>query len=142
MRFWRSTTSPSTMGVTRTRRRPTARQLDEVFWLEEERVVSEDWVVRYKNRLLQLERQTRHWAPAKSRVLVRENEAGEVAIHCRDQRVGFRELRASPALGERRGAAPSPAPPSPNRHRPAPPTHPWKQGWQKMRTPTYSLAWQ
>jgi len=30
------------------RRRPTARQLDAVFWLEEERVVSEDWVVRYK----------------------------------------------------------------------------------------------
>jgi len=28
------------------RRRPTERQLDEVFWLEEERVVSEDWVVR------------------------------------------------------------------------------------------------
>lgn len=51
------------------RRRPTARQLDEVFWLEEERVVSEDWVVRYHNRLLQLERQSRHWAPAKSRVL-------------------------------------------------------------------------
>ena len=33
------------------RRQPTARQLNEVFWLEEERVVSEDWVVRYKNRL-------------------------------------------------------------------------------------------
>src|SRR5208283_4007702 len=75
------------------RRRPTARQLDEVFWLEEERVVSEDWVVRYKNRLLQLERQTRHWAPAKSRVLVRENEAGEIAIHYREQRVGFREWK-------------------------------------------------
>jgi len=38
------------------RRRPTARQLDEVFWLEEERVVSEDWVVRYHNRLLQVKR--------------------------------------------------------------------------------------
>ena len=47
------------------RRRPTARQLDQVFWLEEERVLSEDWVVRYKNRLLQLERQSRHWAPAR-----------------------------------------------------------------------------
>jgi len=45
------------------RRRPRARQLDEVFWLEEERVVSEDWVVHYQNRLLQLERQTQHWAP-------------------------------------------------------------------------------
>ncbi len=124
------------------RRRPTARQLDEVFWLEEERVVSEDWVVRYHNRLLQLERQSQHWAPARSRVLVRENEAGAVAIHYRGQRVGFREWKASTALGERRGAAPSPAPPSPNRHRPAPPTHPWKQGWQNMRAPTYSLAWQ
>jgi hypothetical protein len=67
-------------------------------------VVSEDWVVRYKNRLLQLERQSQHWAPAKSRVLVRENETGEVAIHYRGQRLGFREL--PPA---------STAPPSPNR---------------------------
>src|ERR1700693_4646693 len=83
------------------RRRPTARQLDEVFWLEEERVVSEDWVVHYKNRLLQLERQSQHWAPAKSRVRVRENEAGEVAIHYRGQRLMFRELKAaSKALSE------------------------------------------
>jgi len=64
------------------------------------------------------------------------------AIYYRGQRVGFREGKASIALGERRGAAPSPAPPSPNRHRPAPPTHPWKQGWQNMRIPIYSLAWQ
>jgi len=41
------------------RRRPTARQLDEVFWLAEERVVSEDWVVRYNNRWLQLRWQSR-----------------------------------------------------------------------------------
>jgi transposase len=112
------------------RRRPTTRQLDEVFWLEEERVVSEDWVVRYHNRLLQLERQSRHWAPAKSRVLVRENEAGEIVIHYRDQRVGFREWRASTALGEGRGAAPSPAPPSPPVRRSLPPSphHPWRNG--------------
>jgi len=94
------------------RRRPTARQLDEVFWLEEQRVVSEDWVVHYKNRLLQLERQSQHWAPAKSRVRVRENQAGEVAIHYRDQHLRFRELTAaSPSLGGRRDTTPSPAPP-------------------------------
>ncbi len=46
-----------------------------MFWLEEDRVVSEDWVVRYKNRVLQLERQSQQWAaPRGSRVLVRENE--------------------------------------------------------------------
>jgi transposase len=126
------------------RRRPTTRQLDEVFWLEEERVVSEDWVVRYNNRLLQLERQGRHWTPAKSRVLVRENEIGEVAIHYRGQRLLFRELRqASIALSEEKGVAPSPAPPSqtpkscvPSAH------HPWRKNrYQQMRTPAFSSAW-
>src|SRR5258707_7873135 len=107
------------------RRRPTTRQLDEVFWLEEERVVSEDWVVRYHNRLLQLERQGRHWTPAKSHVLVRENETGEVAIQYLRQRLQFRELRqASIALSEERGVCAFPAPPSPNPETCAPPAPP------------------
>jgi transposase len=131
------------------RRRPTARQWDEVFWLEEARVVSEDWVVRYKNRLLQLERQSQHWAPSRSRVLVRENEAGAIAIGYRGRRLRFRELTfASPARSEERGAAPSPAPPSPKAtfptaraQRPPSAHHPWRQGWQQMKTPAFSWAW-
>jgi hypothetical protein len=125
------------------RRRPTARQLDEVFWLEEERVVSEDWVVRYNNRMLQLERQSQHWTPAKSRVRVRENEAGEIAIHYRDRRLGFRELKsASIALGEGRGAAPSPAPPSPilRRSLPPAPNHPWRKGFSAKAHARFSGA--
>src|SRR5712664_2184307 len=111
------------------RRQPTARQLDEVFWLEEERVVSEDWVVRYKNRLLQLERHSQHWAPAKSRVLVRENEAGKIQIRYRDHDVLFREVPwASTARSEGRGAAPSPAPPSPKPKSCFPTAdHPWRK---------------
>src|SRR5262249_1355354 len=93
------------------RRRPTARQLDEVFWLEAERVVSEDWVVRYQNRVLQLERQTQHWAPAKSRVVEREKKSGETAIDHRDRQIPFREL---PGASKSMSAAPSPAPPSRN----------------------------
>jgi transposase len=128
------------------RRRPTVRQLDEIFCLEEERVVSEDWVVRYKNRLLQLERQSRHWAPAKSRVVVRENEAGEIAICYRGQRLGFRELlRASTKMSEERGPAPSSAPPSPNPTQShsytPPPEHPWRRGYQHMKTPAFSASW-
>jgi hypothetical protein len=87
------------------RKRPTARQLNEVFWLEEERVVSEDWVVRYKNRLLQLERQSQHWAPSRSQVRVRENEAGEIAIYYRGQPLRSREVPLpSPAMSRGRGA--------------------------------------
>lgn len=127
------------------RRRPTARQLDEVFWLEEERVVSEDWVVCYKNRRLQLERPSRHWAPAKSRVMVRENEAGHIAVQYRGQPLGFRELPVvSTALSEGRGVAPSPAPPSPKPNRrfpPAPPNHPWRKSYENLRTPAFSPAW-
>lgn len=129
------------------RRRPTARQLDQVFWLEEERVVSADWVVCYKNRRLQLERQTQHWAPARSRVRVRENEAGEIAIHYRGRRLGFRDVTArGRETAEARGSAPSPAPPSPNpprcvsHSRPAS-DHPWKRPYQQMKTPTASALW-
>jgi len=131
------------------RPRPTARQLDDVFWLEEERVLSADWVVRYKNRLLQLARQNRHWAPAKSRVVVRENEQGHIAIRYRGQPLAFHELPL-PATerSEGRGAAPSPAPPSPKptltaarpHHSPAA-DHPWRQGWQNMKTPAFSPPW-
>src|SRR5208283_2155955 len=124
------------------RRRPTARQLDEVFWLEEERVVSEDWVVRYNNRLLQLERQSRHWAPARSRVLVRENQTGEIAIHYRGRRVGFRDWKSSTAWSERRGAAPSLALPSPSPNHNPPPAknHPWRQTYKHMPTQAFSAA--
>jgi transposase len=126
------------------RRRPTARQLDEVFWPEEERVVSEDWVVRYQNRLLQLERPSRPRVPAKSRVLVRENQAGEVAIHYRDHGLVFRELKAaSIQLSEGRGTAPSPAPPSPKPKSCIPAAdHPWRRNrYQQMKTPIFSTAW-
>jgi hypothetical protein len=103
MRIWTSPTSPTTTGVTRMlRRRPRiitgdGRRRDN--WTkssgwEEERVVSEDWVVRYQNRLLQLERPSRPRIPAKSRVLGRENQAGEVAIHYRDRLV-FHEVKAA-----------------------------------------------
>jgi transposase len=126
------------------RQRPTARKLDEVFWLEEERVVSDDWVVRYKNRLLQLQRETRHWAPAKSRVVVRENEAGAIAIHYRGRLLPFREIQASAERSRERGAAPSSAPPSPSPtrwHAYTPPnTHPWRRGYQHMKTPQFSAA--
>jgi hypothetical protein len=123
------------------RRRPSPRQLDEAFWLEEERVVSADWVVRYKNRLLQLQRQRRHWAPAKSRVLVRENQAGDLQIRYREQLLPFRELAtASAGRSEGRGAAPSPAPPSPKSRVPVT-QHPWRQTYKQIPTPAFSWGW-
>jgi hypothetical protein len=52
-------------------------RLDAIFRLEESRTVSNDWVVRYDNRLFQLERESGH-APARSTVLVHEDEGGDI----------------------------------------------------------------
>ena len=54
------------------RRTPSRTALDRVLQLEETRVLSNDWVVRYDTRYFQVARQS-HQAPARSTVLVREN---------------------------------------------------------------------
>src|SRR6266849_2065677 len=150
--IWRNITSRSTTGATRGLRQPMPTiiaavpgrgSLTKCSGWSKNGVVSEDWVVRYKNRLLQLERQSQ---PSRSRVLVRENEAGEIAIYYRGQHLASREVPLpSIAMSRGRGAAPSPAPPSPSPPRTRPPRpaahHPWRRGWQEMKTPAFSWAW-
>src|SRR5713101_519390 len=87
------------------RRAPCAAELDRIFRLESPRTVSDDWVVRYDNRFFQLEPQSRNYAPARSRVLVRENEPGHIVIHYRGQSLPFREIPlASSTRGAEEGA--------------------------------------
>ena len=61
------------------------RDLAQVFCLEEQRVVGNDWVVRYANRALQIlptARAQRYTGP-KGRILVRETAAGEIFLVAR-----------------------------------------------------------
>src|SRR5437016_330139 len=60
------------------RRAPGATELDKIFRLESVRTISDDWVVRYDNRFFQLERQSRHYAPAKAQVRVCEGREGRL----------------------------------------------------------------
>lgn len=80
---------------------PRGVRLDQVFRLEETRTVSNDWVVRYDNRLLQLERQSGR-PPARSTVHVFEDVAGQFEIRYRDRMMRWTELAtpaaATPAL--------------------------------------------
>ena len=85
------------------RRTPSRIALDRAFQLEETRVVSNDWVIRYDTRSLQLARQSGH-APARGTVLVRENAAGALEIRYRGRLMPWREIPAPPAK-----VAPSPA---------------------------------
>jgi len=76
------------------RRAPRAAELNRIFRLEQERVISADWVVRYENRFFQLEPQSRNYAPAKSKVVVCEGRDGSVGIEYRGRELRWQEISA------------------------------------------------
>jgi transposase len=112
------------------RQAPSTRQLREVFRLETERTISNDWVVRYENRLFQVERRSQHYAPAQGKVMVCEWQDGSLAIEYRGQKLNWKEIREP---------VKEPQPPGKKegtRQRPRPnpaPDHPWRQQYQTIR---------
>jgi hypothetical protein len=110
------------------RRVPNRTTLDRVFQLEEERVLSNDWVVRYDTRYLQVARQSGQ-APARSTVVVREARDGAIELRYRGRLMQWTEIAApikpaAPAVRRPRLTAP---------HRPARPSadHPWRRGFDE-----------
>jgi hypothetical protein len=108
---------------------------DDIFCLEEKRIVGQDYVVQYKGHGLQLDRKARGRLPAKSTVLVRETEGGrlrviQVARDGRERVCAWTPAvaravapRAAPSLcGD---ATPTPAAPPAAPPRPAA-DHPWR----------------
>jgi transposase len=109
---------------------PGARKLAKIFRLETERVLSNDGVVQHENRLYQVERQSQHHAPAKSKVRVYEEEDGNLEICYRQQKLQGREIAARPVSAKRVRETPAKAtlPPALPRKRKPGPRHPWRRG--------------
>jgi hypothetical protein len=66
-------------------RAPSAAKLREIFRLETERSISNDWVVPYRGHFLQLQPQNRRYGPTKAQALVCEWEDGAVEVHYRGE---------------------------------------------------------
>lgn len=114
---------------------PRAVPLDQVFRLEEKRTVSNDWVVRYDNRSLQIERQSGR-PPARSTVLVYEAMDGQLEIRYRGRIMRWTEVQPRPQ--------PDPVPPRTVQSRPDRPRairlkprvgddHPWRRSVEQFR---------
>jgi transposase len=106
------------------RRVPSPTTLDRVFQLEETRVLSNDWVVRYDTRYFQVVRQSGQ-APARSTVVVREARDGTIELRYRGRLMRWTEIAApvkAPPLVARTRLSSAP-------HRPARPRadHPWRR---------------
>jgi transposase len=103
---------------------PVGLDLDEVFCLEQERVVSNDWVVRYENRHFQLEASQPVRVSAGSQVTVRAGRDGRVWLLHGGQPLQWHELENRPKAESRvrplvrRTVVP---------HKPAA-NHPWRRG--------------
>jgi hypothetical protein len=115
------------------RKRPSKAELDALFRIEQERVISNDWVVQYQGRFLQIERESRY-APAGSQVIVSEGRDGGLQIGYRDRPVKWREIpRPAPQPEPRQRANGHALEVRKKVHRPAP-NHPWKKwrpSWQQ-----------
>ena len=105
------------------RKPPAARELEQVFCLETERSISNDWVVRYENRYFQLER-TSDYPPRQAKVTVCEWEDGRTEIRYKGKARPHREIEPP---------QPQPAairlvdkPPKPSHWKP-PASHPWRK---------------
>ena len=109
---------------------PSATKLREIFRLETERTLGNDWVVRHENRFYQVEAQSRNHAPAKSKVTVCEWEDGTVEIHYRGRKLSWHAVAERPAKPEVAAK---------KRHRPSTPAaapmpnHPWRRSYQDMK---------
>jgi len=112
-------------------RKPTARELREIFRLETERGISNDWVIRHEGHNLQLQPGSRRYAPTRSKALVCEWEDGTMEVYYRGEAMAFTELKQQPQK-----ASVSLPPRSRLRVvRKVKKDHPWRQSFQTMRTP-------
>jgi transposase len=103
---------------------PRGLDLDEVFCLEYERVVSNDWVVGYEDRYFQLQESQPVTLSARSQVTMRVWRDGRIKLLCDGQPLRWQEIETRPKAEPRvrslvRRAAPVRKPDA---------DHPWRRG--------------
>jgi transposase len=102
-------------------------QLDrDVFCLEHKRTITNDFVVQFGRRALQLDRAARGRVPAGSKVLVRETRDGELRVIHVNHRGIERECHWTPAAPRVKKPAPVGAPRTPQPPRRPAADHPWR----------------
>jgi hypothetical protein len=111
-------------------RKPTARELRQIFRLETERTISNDWVIRHEGRSLQLQPRNRRYGPTKSKGAgVRVGRRNDGGVLPRGADGVYRNIRA--------GTETSSTPGAPTARvvvvRKAKKDHPWQQSYKSMK---------
>lgn len=102
------------------RKVPRGMNLDEVFSLRSERVLSQDWVVRHENRLLQVEARQR--VRPRQKITVEEQRSGKLRLLAGGGELRWHEIAALP-----RREAPQPRPATTEPRTGQPSASPWRR---------------
>src|SRR6202045_2323309 len=105
---------------------PSAAKLREVFRLETERWISNDWVVQYRGHFLQLQPQNKRYGPTRAKALVCEWEDGAVEVHYRGERMEYEDLVVRP-----REEQVEPREPAKHAKSKSAQEHPWRKGYEQ-----------
>jgi transposase len=109
-------------------------KLEQVLCVEEQRVVAQDWCVRWKNRWLQIEKRHEGLRLAGKGVLVKQLASGELIVEYKAQRLSCRELGQRPEPKRKK------QPVLNNRSWKPAVDHPWKKRSAQRADPRVSLA--
>lgn len=111
------------------RRKPPVWEQRQIFCIETERVIGNDWVIRYHGRYLQLHPGPRYRGSTKSNALVCAWEDGSMAIYHQGGKMTFTELLQAPpkAISPHRAVA------QVRLRIPAKKDHPWRRSYKNMQ---------
>jgi hypothetical protein len=82
---------------------PASLDLDSVFCLEQERVISNDWVMQYNKRLFQPEKRQKAPVPAGAKVTVQEQRDGTLRLVYQGHRLRGSDRKGGPEASCRYG---------------------------------------
>lgn len=105
------------------------RELHQIFRLETERRIANDWVIQHQGHCLQLSPGQQRYGPTNSKALVCEWQDGTMKVYYRGERIGLSELKEP----IRKVSLPVPPAPGVRVVRRPKKDHPWRQGWQNMK---------
>ena len=107
-------------------RAPSVAKRREVFRLETQRWISNDWVAQYRGHFLQLKPQNKRYGPTQAQALVCEWEDGAVEVHYRGERMDYEDLVERP-----RAVPVAPREPVKHVRSKSAQEHPWRQGYEQ-----------
>lgn len=108
--------------------------LQDVLCVQEARVVSQDWCVRWRNRWVQIERCHAGLGLAGKRVLVKQRANGELIVEYKGEHLTCLELRHQPTAARAKKLVVN------NRKWKPAANHPWSKGPIQRPAPRVSLA--